>query len=163
MLKTDEQIKADWQLLDNADIDEVCKILRLHESRILHYLADSVAALCGVDVGDMLSDTQLAPIAQARWLFWYSYRYMTGETLEKISEMTVSRGGHRFTRNGIGQCINKMAAMIDKEPLWLKRWTIIKRIIKLRDEASTTEKQEKVAIQIPKELKGKVRFEIKEI
>ena len=81
----------------------------------------------------MLSDTSVAYLAQARWLYWYALRYMTNETYDKIAERTMRKTPYRFTPNGIGQSINKMSAMIVNEPIWTKRWIILKRIIKLRD------------------------------
>lgn len=162
-MKTDEEIRRDWNDIDNRVIVQVCNLLRTHSDLVLSYIADLVSSLCDVSIDEMLSNSQQSPIAQARWLWWYSYRYMTNEPLHKIAKMTVERGGYAFTPNGIGQAVNKMATLIDSEPIWLKRWTIIKHVINLQKESNEKEKQEKVAIHIPKELKGKVKFEIKEV
>ena len=133
MIKSDEQIKSDWEHLENDNIEKACEYLRKYEGDIEDYVADIVASLCNVDVDKMLSDTSVAYLAQARWLYWYALRYMTNETYDKIAERTTRKSEYRFTPNGIGQSINKMSAMIVNEPMWTKRWIILKRIIKLRD------------------------------
>lgn len=133
MIKSDEQIKSDWEHLENDNIEKACEYLRRYEGDIEDYVAEIVASLCNVDVDKMLSDTSVAYLAQARWLYWYALRYMTNETYDKIAERTMHKTPYRFTPNGIGQSINKMSAMIVNEPIWTKRWIIIKRIIKLRD------------------------------
>lgn len=133
MIKSDEQIKSDWEHLENDNIEKACEYLRRYEGDIEDYVAEIVASLCNVDVDKMLSDTSVAYLAQARWLYWYALRYMTNETYDKIAERTMSKTSYRFTPNGIGQSINKMSAMIVNEPIWTKRWIILKRIIKLRD------------------------------
>ena len=133
MIKSDEQIKSDWERLENDNIEKACEYLRRYEGDIEDYVAEIVASLCNVDVDKMLSDTSVAYLAQARWLYWYALRYMTNETYDKIAERTMRKTTYRFTLNCIGQSINKMSAMIVNEPIWTKRWIILKRIIKLRD------------------------------
>lgn len=132
-MKTDEQIKNDWQKLETENIEKACDLLRQHESRIEDYMADIVASLCNVDCAAMLTNSSVAYLAQARWLYWYAIRYMTNETYDKIAMRTTAKSGCKFTPNGIGQSINKMALLVAQEPIWVKRWTIIKHIIKLRD------------------------------
>lgn len=132
-MKSDEEIKKDWARLENDNIRMACEYLSRHESDIEDYVAEIVASLCNIDVEKMLSDTSVAYIAQPRWLYWYAIRYMTNETYEKIAQRTFDKCGTNFTPNGIGQSINKMATLISQEPMWTKRWTIIKHIIKLRD------------------------------
>ena len=135
MIKSDEQIKSDWAHLENDNVAMACEYLSRYDGDIEDYIADIVASLCNVDVDKMLSDTSVAYLAQARWLYWYAIRYMTNETYDKIAERTIRKSDYRFTPNGIGQSINKMSMMITNEPIWTKRWVILKRIIKLRDAA----------------------------
>lgn len=132
-MKSDEEIKAGWKRLENKNVEKACEYLRKHESDIEDYIAEIVAALCDVDIREMLSNTCVAYVTQARWLYWYAIRYMTNETYERIALRTQAKSGCVFTPNGIGQAINKMALLVNQEPLWIKRWTIIKHIIKLRD------------------------------
>ena len=126
MIKSDEQIKSDWEHLENDNVEKACEYLRRYEGDIEDYVAEIVASLCN-------ADTSVAYLAQARWLYWYALRYMTNETYDKIANRTARKSDYRFTPNGIGQSINKMSAMIVNEPIWTKRWIILKRIIKLRD------------------------------
>ena len=132
-MKSDDEIKRDWQQLETENIEKACELLRQHESRIEDYIADIVASLCNVDCTEMLTNSSTAYLAQARWLYWYAIRYMTNETYDKIALRTTAKSGCSFTPNGIGQSINKMALLVAQEPIWIKRWTIIKHIIKLRD------------------------------
>lgn len=159
-MKSDETIISEWQEMDS--IDKILSALRHHELDMQEYLADTVAALCNVRKETMLGGSEKAYIAQARWLFWYAYRYMTGETLEKIANMTLLNGGHKFTTCGIGQSINKMTILISSDPLWEKRWNIIKRIIKLRDAKQEEPQDTTIVVRVPKGLKEKIKFEIKE-
>ena len=126
-------MKTDEQILETENIEKACDLLRQHESRIEDYMADIVASLCNVDCAAMLTNSSVAYLAQARWLYWYAIRYMTNETYDKIAMRTTAKSGCKFTPNGIGQSINKMALLVAQEPIWVKRWTIIKHIIKLRD------------------------------
>lgn len=160
-MRGEEDIKREWQELDS--IDEILRLVRECEYNVQEYLANTVASLCDVDVDTMMSNCDKIYIAQARWLFWYAYRYMTNETYEKIGEMSRTRGKHPFTTNTIGQAINKMSALIESEPIWKKRWMIIKRIIKLRDEVSSEKKTDNtIIIQVPRELRDKLNIQIKE-
>lgn len=121
---------TDFEKMENDTVDKVCELLNGHEDAVRSYLADFVANICNVSVDKMLSETSVAYMSQARAFYWYALRYMTNETYDKLSEYTVSHGGYRFTPNGIGQAINKMNALIEKEPIWKKRWFIIRKIIK---------------------------------
>lgn len=136
MNKSDEKIKNDWEILDNSDIEEVCRLLRLHETRIQDYLIDCVASICNVDKLDMMTNTSKLNIIHARWLFWYAYRYMTNESFVRMSEVTL-RYGKKFTEQSISNSVNKMGNMIAKETTWAKRWVLIRRIIKLRNSDKT--------------------------
>lgn len=156
----DDMIASDWRNLDS--VEDILEAVKRHEMDIMTYLADTVASLCNISRNDMLKGSSEAHLAQPRWLFWYAYRYMTSETLEKVADMTKRCGGHRFTPNGIGQCVNKMSQMISSEPMWTKRWTIIKRIIKLRDVDSNKKQDSTITITVPKELKDIINIEIKE-
>jgi hypothetical protein len=157
MTRNEDVIKSEWRKVDG--IDHILDVIRSYEYDIYDYLAETVAALCDVDVDVMLSGSEKVYVSQARALFWYAYRYMTNETYEKIANMT-SRY-HTFARVSVGQSINKMGVMIENEPLWRKRWVIIKSIIKLRDQDTNTV-VDTITITIPKHLRDKVSINIKE-
>lgn len=158
-MKTDEQIKADWMRLDDENLRMACEYLSRCESDVEDYLAETVASLCNIDVADMLSDTSTTYLAYPRWLYWYAVRYLTNETYEKIALRTEKKYGYKFSPNGIGQSINKMAALITREPIWTKRWTIIKHIIKLRDTNEMHQDTVTMRLIAPKGVKVELRTE----
>lgn len=135
-MKTEQEIRAEIDALEHDNIDRICELLKGHEKSIRSYLADFVANLCDVSVERMLSETSIAYLSQSRAFFWYSLRYMHNETYTELSIHTQEISGVFFTPNGIGQSVNKIASLIDKEPVWQKRWTVIRRLIKLYHEST---------------------------
>lgn len=158
-MKTDEQIKADWKRMENENIEKACEYLSKCESDVEDYMAETIAAMCNISVEDMLSDASTAYLAYPRWLYWYAIRYITNETYEKIAIRTEKKSGYRFTTNGIGQSINKMNALISREPIWTKRWTIIKHIIKLREVNEFGHEELSVRVITPKGVKVELKTE----
>lgn len=153
----DEKIIQDWEMIDNAYIDEVCRLLRLHETNIQEYIVDCVASICDVDKLDMMTNVSNLNTIHSRWLFWYAYRYMTKDSFSHISHITL-RYGKKFTEQSVSSSVNKMGNMIDNDTIWAKRWAIIKRIIKLRDSTLSDENQNAVVIvQYPKNVEIKLR------
>lgn len=157
----DEKIIQDWEMIDNAYIDEVCRLLRLHETNIQEYMVDCVASICDVDKLDMMTNVSNLNTIHSRWLFWYAYRYMTKDSFSNISHITL-RYGKKFTEQSVSSSVNKMGNMIDNDTIWAKRWAIIKRIIKLRDSTLSDENQNAVVIvQYPKNVEIKLRAKTK--
>lgn len=165
MNKSNEEIKQDWERLDDDLVTTICGLLNQYEYKAQDYLADWVASLCDVDKRIMLTASDKSDMAHARWFFWYAYRYMTNESYDKIAEMT-KHNGYQFTSRGVISGVNKMSMMIANEPMWTKRWVIIKRIIKQRfvglenseKSDSTAAYDGKVVVNVPKELKNKVKI-----
>ena len=54
MIKSDEQIKSDWEHLENDNIEKACEYLRRYEGDIEDYVEEIVASLCNVDVDKMI-------------------------------------------------------------------------------------------------------------
>lgn len=161
MMGKDEKIIQDWEMIDNAYIDEVCRLLRLHETNIQEYIVDCVASICDVDKLDMMTNVSNLNTIHSRWLFWYAYRYMTKDSFSHISHITL-RYGKKFTEQSVSSSVNKMGNMIDNDTIWAKRWAIIKRIIKLRDSTLSDENQNAVVIvQYPKNVEIKLRTKTK--
>lgn len=161
MMGKDEKIIQDWEMIDNAYIDEVCRLLRLHETNIQEYIVDCVASICDVDKLDMMTNVSNLNTIHSRWLFWYAYRYMTKDSFSHISHITL-RYGKKFTEQSVSSSVNKMGNMIDNDTIWAKRWAIIKRIIKLRDSTLSDENQNAVVIvQYPKNVEIKLRAKTK--
>lgn len=160
-MSLDEQnIMNKWKGIDD-DAFAAVEALRGYAHGVQDLLADCVAALCDVDVKMMLTNTDVIHLAHARWLFWYSYRYMTNETLDKIALMTQRIGGESFTKQGVAASINKMSLLIEREDIWNRRWRIMKRIIKLRGQEDESV-DNAIVIQVPKDLKGKINIAIKD-
>ena len=139
------------KLKDNEKqmVDKICLALSEYEGNIRTYLAKFIAALCDVDIERMFSNDNHLDVAQARWLFWYAYRYMTGETLY----------GKSFTKVGVAASVNKMYALIEQQPIWRKRWTIIKRVIKQSENFIDDETQKPIRIIIPKDANVELKRE----
>ena len=161
-MKSDETIRTDWMRIENENIERACELLRGQEYAVQDYMAEISAALCDVDVKEMLSETSVAYLSQARAFFWFSVRYMNSETYDKIAERTQKHGGFHFTPNGIGQAINKMARLIEKEPIWKKRWIMMKRVIKIRELANRDDGMEStITVRVPKGVRVEIENETK--
>ena len=155
---TEEEIKQELKENERVVMQCVCDTLLNYEGKIRTYLADFVASLCNVDRDRMFSESNSLDVAQARWLFWYAYRYMTNETYEKIGKLSGELYGKTFTKVGVAASVNKMYTLIEQQPIWRKRWTIIKRIIKLQNEM-VFEPQVPVTITIPKNVELTIKKE----
>ena len=160
MALNDELIKSQWETIDDYNVQKALYHLRRCDRDVQDFIADCCAALCDVSVDDMLSDTDIIYIAHARWLYWYAYRYMTNESYEKISISTAR--SHTFALRTIQSGVNKMSMMIANEALWKKRWTVVKHIIKLRENEEEVKRDSPIVINVPKELKEKIKIEIKD-
>lgn len=156
----EDKVTREWHKLDNEDIEKVCEILKSHEHSITDYIADFVAAICNVEKKDMMTNVKKMHVIHSRWLFWYAYRYMTGEPFIRMSLLT-EEYGVRFTEQSISNSTNKMGTLIASDSIWAQRWRFLKRIIKLR---SNSEKDidNTVVVQIPRELKDIIKIRITE-
>jgi len=151
MIKSDNEIKSDWNALEEESLKDICERVKSYERNIQDYLADVVAALC-------------VHCNHARWLFWYAYRHMTNDTFEHLSQIT-DRYGRKFAHQSINSAVNKMSVLIADNTIWTKRWVVIRRIIKARDQSIEIDfgqaKQvptDKVTISIPQDLKSKIEI-----
>lgn len=147
---TEEETKQNLEENERITMQCVCDTLRQYGSRTRIYLADFIAALCDVEKERMFSDCKDLDVAQARGLFFYAYRYMTNETYKKIGELSKDVYGKVFTKMGVAESVNKMYELIEQQPIWRKRWTIVKRIIKQTNTLVEDEAQEPIKIIIPK-------------
>lgn len=151
----EDYILTSWEKIDDDIIREVCRLLDKYNYDLLNNLIMFVSSLCNLDPIDMLSISDKIYVSQSRWLLWYAYRYMTHESYEKIAERTCI-GGHVFNTRSVAAGIEKMAHIIETEDVWLKRWTIIKKIIKLWKSKEEVENNE-ITITIPKNWKVKIK------
>ena len=151
----EDYILTSWEKIDDDIIREVCRLLDKYNYDLLNNLIMFVSSLCNLDPIDMLSISDKIYVSQSRWLLWYAYRYMTHESYKKIAERTCI-GGHVFNTRSVAAGIEKMAHIIETEDVWLKRWTIIKKIIKLWKNKEEVENNE-ITVTIPKNWKVKIK------
>lgn len=147
---TEEEIKQELANNEQRMIECVCDALSNYELDMRTYLARFVSALCDVEIERMFSDDNHLDVAQARWLFWYAYRYMTNETYEKIGKLSGELYGKTFTKVGVAASVNKMYELIEQQPIWRKRWLIVKRIIKFSNSLIEEDEKQPIRIVVPK-------------
>lgn len=128
-MKSEHEIANEVVSIEDKTISEVLKLLSEYNGDIRDYLAYMTGALCGVCLESVLKDTKHIDVVHARWLFWYAYRYMTGESFESISQRT--RQWHKFDDSSISVGVTKMSMLISQNTIWTKRWVILKKIIKV--------------------------------
>lgn len=129
-----DEVKERMQQIGDETVNKACDLLRAYNRRCDEYLAEIVASVCDVNVEDLLCDTKHIRNSHARWLYWYAYRYMTRESYKTISERHSKY--KRFTEGGVGISIARMNIMIDQEPIWKKRWLIIRNILRAIEDES---------------------------
>lgn len=156
---SDEKIQDRWAKIDSDNLNKALSYLRNTETEASEYIAECVASLCDVNVEDMLSNTNVIFLVHARWLYWYAYRYMTNESFDKMSHR-LKTDSKTFGARSIQKAVTKMSMLIASEPIWSKRWAVVKRIIKLRNN-SDKKTDNTIVVQVPKELKDKVNIVIK--
>ena len=162
MKKTEEEINNDIERLRDYHIRKALEHLHKHEQAIVEYMADFVASLCDVRKEDIHSDSDVVYIAHARWLYWYACRYLMNESYSKMSEQS-SRNGHTFSIRTIQNGTSKMATMVEDEPTWKRRWSIVRHIIKLYNDTTVHKQDNTIVIQVPKGmLNDKVQIKIQE-
>ena len=161
MNRKDEEIRDEWNSRNSSYLEKACMYLEKYEQNVQDYLADVVASLCNVVKDEMFEATDVVYLAHARWLYWYAYRYMTNESYDKIAQQSFHKK-HTFAQRTIQNGANKMAMMIEKEALWKKRWIILKRIIKLKDEKNNESVDNTIVIQVPKGMRDNINIVIKD-
>lgn len=136
-------------------ISDACKALKGYDVSIKDCIAQLVASLCGISTRELLQDTTRVPTKHARWLYWYSYKQLTNESCETISKM--SDKYRHFHTSSITTAITHMSMMISEEPIWAKRWDIIKRVINTINEVK--EKDLTIKIRHPQGIKVELKQE----
>lgn len=168
-MKNDDTIRVELSEIHDETIGRACELLRSYAYEIQEYLASFVASICELTVKEMFEEcskyNKSNYRSQARWLFWYAYRYMTNESYDRIALMTKQHYRHSITPSGIGMSINKMARLVEMDATWMKRWIVVRRVIKIYQETNipfNSRKNEpqkvKVLIVHPKSVDMKVEF-----
>lgn len=116
------------QSIRENTLDAACKLLASYEGDMREYLAEFTCALCGISVEEMRDKNAKDSLcAQVRWLYWYAYRYMTGDSFASIQQ----KEGNGVVISAIAQGVNKMSRLIDGRTIWTRRWNDLKRIINI--------------------------------
>ena len=110
----EEQISNSLQEITDDSIQQICELLKKHESSIQEYIAHYVASLCDIEYDKMMGNNKTYYAAQCRWLYWYSYRYMTSEPYISMSKR-IGRHGHKYTASAITIGVNKMSKMVESD------------------------------------------------
>ena len=154
-----EQVVRTHQDSEEKKWNELEHLLRALDNDKMVLLQRVVAWICDVNVADMLSSSHKSPASQARWLFWNAYRFMTGDTFERISQKT-QFDGHRFELRAVANGIEKISKLIERDRLWEQRWIDVKRIIKIINGTQREEKKYKVTLSVPHEIEVQIKKEI---
>lgn len=155
---TGEQLKIRLEENERNAIVGICKILADYEGNICDHIADFVSSLCCVTKERMFSYGKNVDVAQARGLFFYAYRYMTNNTYDKIGRMTEEMYGKKFTPEGVKSSVVKMSELIESNPIWSKRWSILKIIIKSQKNG-ISESSVPITIKVPKNVTATIKKE----
>lgn len=166
-MKNDKEIKEDLKNLRCKSFQEIEYVLRKYDYNAQDMLSSFVASVCDIDIADMLTTGNQPYAAQARWLFWNAYRYMTHETYERISERTIL-DGCKFTSESVRTGIFKIQQLIEEDDTWKGRWLIIKRMIKLwrnphdyydSDNSNPMPMKYKVTMRVPQNIEVEIKKE----
>jgi hypothetical protein len=154
---TEEQIKEELLKNERDTMQCVCDSLRMYGENIKAYLAEFIASLCNIDKELMFSSSCEHYVVQARWLYFYAYRYMTNEPYRMIG-IIPKWLGKSYTKGCVAKSINAMYLLIEQQPIWRKRWLIVKRIIK-ESNGSLSEPPVQITITVPKNVEVTINKE----
>lgn len=160
MNKTSDTARNDWAVM-REDIDNAIALLRRYNENVGSYIVDVVAAVCDVRAEDIMSGICTAHITHARWLYWYSMKYMTKSSSLSIAIASSKLFNKTYTEQAVAHSVSKMSSMIEMEQEWARRWAVVRRVIRLSNDDEDGEKPV-IVIEIPKELKKKLTIQIKE-
>ena len=140
-------------------IEELLKQFAMKDT---DYLLKVVASVCDVNERDIMSQEKTGNyISQVRWLYWYAYRYLTGEPYCRIAELSTAVGC-KYTKDGVRKGVNKIGYIIHGSEMWQRRWNIIRGAIKKLKHENEQNEQEPydIVITIPKGIKDLVNIKI---
>ena len=149
-MDNDSRASKEVRDIEEKTIATAIGLLKKYNHDINDYLAANIAAICDVDVNDMLQASTPNSIVFARWLYWYAYRYMTNDSFETMANKLSAK--RKFTSVNISIAVTKMSMMISNEAIWTKRWSIVKKIVKaiLEDDSLNVDEVVKVKVVYPK-------------
>ena len=150
MVKSNEEVKREIGEIENATIKEACELLAAYPQEIRKYLAHIAASICEVHPRSLLDGNHFVKVVHARWFFWYAYHRLTGEDYRTMAEM--SKENASFGKSCIQNGVANMGVMVSRDPIWMKRWALMKRIIAIILERDGVEQE----IEFPKTVTLKV-------
>ena len=162
-----EKERAEWLRIHEESVKEIRSVLKRYEYNVQEHLAEIVASFCGVETDAIFSKKRLdMDKIQARWLFLYAYRYMTGKTYKGVVK-TLREMGMKMSVRGVALSINNMSKLIETDHGWRCKWTVLKGIIKEKEDVlgnlrtiDVTEKC-RITITVPDEFKDIIKVEVK--
>ena len=126
-------------------------------------LAEKTCELCNVTIEEMFTDTSHSKeySAHARWLFWYAYRYITGESCKKIAQSTFF-GTRKYSASTVIAALNTIGIKMATEPIWHKRWKLLKQEIKENITDVEIVEDNTIVISVPKGMRSQFNIVVQE-
>lgn len=127
------------------------------------WLVDKTCELCNVTIEDMFANTSHSKedCAHARWLFWYAYRYITGESCKKIAQSAFF-GTRKYSASAVIAALNKIGIKMATEPIWHKRWKLLKQEIKENITNVEIVEDNTIVISVPKGMRSQFNIVVQE-
>jgi len=152
-----EEIESKINEMEQKVLKDMEIILKRHNFNMTTFLAHIIASICDIDVTEIFSVNNKAYLSQSRWMFWYAYRYMTGETYERIAEKT-SFEGHKFHVQAIIHGITSFAKLLEYDRSWGDKWKMVKEFIKIKNGMGQgKDEKHEVVITVPKNVEVKIK------
>ena len=124
-------------------------------------LVELVSDVCDVSVEEIFEEERKAHCVHARWMYWYALRYVTGESYEIISRVKCF-SVRKFTANAVGSGVRGVGAMMAREPLWHKRWAILKQAISDNISDVDIVSDNTIVISVPKGMRSQFNIVVQE-
>lgn len=161
-MKSEQEIKKMWKDSDDEFIEKLSALLSSHTYSTFDILARCVAEVCDVKEKDIFSSAHLP---QAKSLFWFAYKKISGATYAQMSKIAKKHGSPHHWRI-LSRYINLATSMVTEDEEWARRWRIINTIIKYGKEKENkkeqyVEKEYTLTIKVPQNLKGLVDIKVK--
>lgn len=139
---------------DVCILSEITELLKDYNGAEIQLLANTVAAVCDVNIDEMLSDNGKIHNTHARYLYWYSIRYLTHDSNTVIAKTSIPN--KTYAADSVRKGINYVIKLIDYHPQWAKRWRAVKRVVStIKNE--TIEKKNKIIISVPEGIEVEIK------
>lgn len=124
-------------------------------------LVELVSEACGISAEEIFARGNNLQCVHARWFYWYALRYITGESYEAISKSPLPNS-HKYAGACVGFGIKRIGEMMAQEPLWHKRWAMLKQAIKENIPNAEIIEDNTIVISIPKGMRSHFNVVIQE-